>query len=1082
MKEETPDTELFKAIFESSVEGILVVARDGTIQRANAAGEAMFGYLQGELIGKKVEALVPQDFRKNHTSHRAEYSQKPKARPMGKDLDLWGLRKDRSQFPLKISLSPIDIDGQPFVVAFVMDISERKKSERISNESDRKLSALIGNLQGIVYRCLNDRDYTMQFINEACEFITGYSRQEFLVGEVHFGKIIVPDDRDRVWNNTQKAVAEKRPFDLTYRIRDKKGNIKYLRATGGGVFNKTGDLVALEGFVADITALKNTEEELRGHVAKNKALLEALPDLMFINDFDGNYLELYPSEREKLQIRKEDVIGKNMKDILPVDVHSMYKKVFKKVKGTRKPQLLEYTLDERDGPKTYEGRTVPLNEHAFLTIVRDISERKEVEKTLFIRNRALASAGNGIVIADAKIGDYPIIFANAAFCNTSGYDSDEVLGRNCRFLQNDDRDQEAIMIMEKALQNGEPCQVELRNYRKDGTLFWNELTITPIYNDQAELTHFIGVQNDVTDRKNEELLKDGIRNILEKIANEEPLIVIANTIVEMVEMHLKGCIASIQLLDAERESLHKLAAPNLPKTFDEVLEGAKISENVGSSGTAAFLKKEVVVNNIATDPRWADYKKLALKYGLKSCWAFPIFSSRKEVFGTLSLYFDHKRKPQKKERDVVADITDLASVAIEQHRINIELEQSKKQLKEHSQNLEEIVMERTDELKLTVKKLVETNLCLEDQVTETKAAEQRTRQSKILVASIAKNFPNGIIVVFNENMELVMIDGQELLEIGFKKTDLEGKGIDTISVLSKKRKDIIKANIQKTFEGQHLSFEVDYGKKIYAVSSVPLFVDRKITWALFVYTNISEQKQAERVMKVALEKEQELNVLKSRFISMASHEFRTPLSAINTSAILIAKQNMPGKEEKRKKYIEQIQSNVRNLVGILNDFLSLGKLEEGKVQAKPEQFDLIGFTNDLIREIEPNRKRGQKIALLSQEEPVFAYLDPKLLQHVVSNLLSNAIKYSDEGDLITIQLKSKKDKVSVQVKDQGIGIPVEEQAHLFGRFFRAENSTNIEGTGLGLNIVKQYTELMGGTVGFESEVGKGTTFWVEFKK
>jgi signal transduction histidine kinase len=190
---------------------------------------------------------------------------------------------------------------------------------------------------------------------------------------------------------------------------------------------------------------------------------------------------------------------------------------------------------------------------------------------------------------------------------------------------------------------------------------------------------------------------------------------------------------------------------------------------------------------------------------------------------------------------------------------------------------------------------------------------------------------------------------------------------------------------------------------------------------------------------------------------------------------------MPGKEEKRAKYVAQIQNNVRNLVVILNDFLSLSKLEEGKVQSKPEHFNLIEFVNNLIDEMQPNRKRGQKIKLIAGPGSVPVYLDSKLLQHVFTNLLSNAIKYSEEGSEITVTLEEENENVSVSVTDQGIGIPKEEQDNLFGRFFRAANSTNIQGTGLGLHIVKQYTELMGGTVSFNSEVGKGSTFIVKFK-
>ena len=1081
MKEKTIDNSLFKAIFESAIEGILVVALDGSIQRANTAGESIFGYSHGELNGRKVESLIPEKFRENHTSYRTEYAQNPKERSMGRDLDLWGLRKDGSQFPLKISLSPIDINGQQAVVAFVMDISEQRKTELISYESDRKLSTLIGNLQGIVFRCQNDRDWTMEYISAGCQNITAYSPQEFLEGKVCFGNVIHPDDRDRVWNDIQNAIADKRPFDLAYRIRDKKGNIKYVRETGLGIFDKNGSLEALEGFIADITELKSTGEELSRKEAKNKALLEALPDMMIIQDYDGNYLDLYVPEPENLHFSKTGIIGENMEDILPADVLSTYKMVFKKVRETKKPQLLEYIMDGKDGPKMYEGRTVPLNPHALLTIVRDITDRKRMEESLFIKNRALESAGNSILIADAKLPGRPIIYANSAFYKMSGYNRDEVTGRNCRFLQNDDRDQEAIGTMADAIQKGEPCQVELRNYKKDGSMFWNELTITPVHNDQGGLTHFIGVQNDITERKREELLKDSVRRILEQIANKEPLMDISTRIIETVEEHFKGSLASLLLLDREQGTLHKLAAPNLPEGFSKGIEGAKIGENVGSSGTAAFLRKVVVVSDISVDPRWEDYWELASEHGLQSCWSFPIMSSEKEVLGTFAMYFDHRREPKKNEREMAAEITYLASVAIERHRINEKLEQNTQQLKEYSQNLEEKVRARTDELQVMVQKLVETNLSLEDQILETKSAEGRALESHAMFTAISKNFPNGVIVVFNTNFEIVYMDGGEMQYYGFEKGRFEGMRIDDIGTLPRKYKTRIKGNIKKTMEGAHLTFEAPFKDRTYSVGTSPLLGDNgKVKWMLFVYTDITEQKEAEANMRKALIKEQELNELKSRFISMASHEFRTPLSAISTSAILIAKQNMPGKEEKREKYVNQIQSNVRNLVDILNDFLSLSKLEEGKVRAKPEQFNLVEFTENLIQGMKPNRKRDQKINLRSNREAIPIYLDPKLMRHVLINLLSNAIKYSEEGTEILLSLEYSDDLVSVAVTDQGIGIPIEEQANLFDRFFRAENSTNIQGTGLGLHIVKQYTELMGGTVRFKSEMGKGATFIVEF--
>ena len=176
------------------------------------------------------------------------------------------------------------------------------------------------------------------------------------------------------------------------------------------------------------------------------------------------------------------------------------------------------------------------------------------------------------------------------------------------------------------------------------------------------------------------------------------------------------------------------------------------------------------------------------------------------------------------------------------------------------------------------------------------------------------------------------------------------------------------------------------------------------------------------------------------------------------------------------KHVSRIRTNVKDLVVILNDFLSLSKLEEGKVQVKPQSFELVQFVKMLIDEMEPNKKEGQDIVVKHSQTSISVYLDPKILNHILINLLSNAIKYSEEQQEIKIKIKVKGKNLFINIKDKGIGIPKEEQKNLFNRFFRAENATNFQGTGLGLHIVKQYTELLCGEVSFKSEVGQGSTF------
>jgi PAS domain S-box-containing protein len=244
---------------------------------------------------------------------------------------------------------------------------------------------------------------------------------------------------------------------------------------------------------------------------------------------------------------------------------------------------------------------------------------------------------------------------------------------------------------------------------------------------------------------------------------------------------------------------------------------------------------------------------------------------------------------------------------------------------------------------------------------------------------------------------------------------------------------------------------------------------------------IDELEKKKEEIRLALEKEKELNDMKSRFVSMASHEFRTPLSTILSSVSLVAKYSELDEHEKKQKHIDRIKSSVNNLTDILNDFLSIGKMEEGQVRNNPVNFDLPAFVEDIVQELKSGTKDGQKLQY-SHVGIDSVFLDNKLLKNVLMNLISNAIKFSPEGAAIHLTTLNSSACTTIKVKDNGIGIPDEDQEHLFERFFRGGNATNIQGTGLGLNIITNYIDLMKGTIVFNSIENEGTEFIISFNK
>jgi PAS domain S-box-containing protein len=236
-------------------------------------------------------------------------------------------------------------------------------------------------------------------------------------------------------------------------------------------------------------------------------------------------------------------------------------------------------------------------------------------------------------------------------------------------------------------------------------------------------------------------------------------------------------------------------------------------------------------------------------------------------------------------------------------------------------------------------------------------------------------------------------------------------------------------------------------------------------------------------LDLALQREKEANMVKSRFVSIASHEFRTPLSTMLSSLVLIEKYAAIGELDKQEKHVDRIKKSIRLLTEILNDILSINKLEEGVIIPRSRAFEFFPFIQNIVSDLSLILKTNQTINLkFNANEALIVNQDETLFRHVITNLLSNALKFSLENTEVEVSVEEDKEKVKIKIKDQGIGIPEANIKQLFTRFYRADNAGQIQGTGLGLSIVKQYVELIGGRVGVSSKQGQGSTFEVSIPK
>jgi len=312
------------------------------------------------------------------------------------------------------------------------------------------------------------------------------------------------------------------------------------------------------------------------------------------------------------------------------------------------------------------------------------------------------------------------------------------------------------------------------------------------------------------------------------------------------------------------------------------------------------------------------------------------------------------------------------------------------------------------------------------------------------------------------------------VEAGLNPLNIEGKSFIMALVID------ISIRKQQEFELKELNTELE--KKV---------TDRTIVLSNTVSelkkvnierdTEIKKRIEAQNEINNALKKEKELNELKTKFLSLVSHEFKTPLSGILTSATLLGKYKLSEQQDKRDKHVSTISDKVRYLNNILNDFLSIEKLETGKINYAYSTFKLSKVVNEVVYNANMLLKDGQKINYPENIDEMSLYQDEKTVELSLSNLVHNAIKYSSENTIVDINIKQDEKFTTFTIKDNGIGIPVNEQKSIFNRYFRAENALLTQGTGIGLNIVKSHLENLGGTISFISEENRGSTFIIKLQ-
>jgi PAS domain S-box-containing protein len=523
--------------------------------------------------------------------------------------------------------------------------------------------------------------------------------------------------------------------------------------------------------------------------------------------------------------------------------------------------------------------------------------------------------------------------------------------------------------------------------------------------------------------------------VLEMIAKGNTLTDTLDFLIKDIESQIANVRCSILLLDESGKTLHKGSAPSLPKSYCDALDGFEIGPNVGSCGTAAYKNDVVIIEDIEIDPRWKDYKDLALSHNLRACWSVPIRHSEGKVLGTLSPYFDEPRKPTNHEMEIVLYSAYLSGIAIQ-------LKQAEDSLRERNKKLQFV--------QLGV-----------DQAPDA-AFWIRLEDARFVYVNI-------------EACESLGYTEEELLNLSVPDIDGEshGTGWPEFKKNLREKKSLNFETLHKTKSGEVFPVEI----------TVHLAMIQQEEYVIGFARDITERKNQERILLQSKEQADRANQTKSEFLSRMSHELRTPMNAILGFTQLMEMDSESPLVDHQREYVERISFAGKHLLKLINEILELSNVESGNTKVFMEPVNLVEVVEDVIAISKPLADQNS-ISLECQnisDEYYFVEADRLRLNQVALNLVSNAIKYNKPDGSVVVSFERREHNIiRLGIRDTGQGVSSQARDKLFKPFERLNvHSETIEGTGIGLAISKHLVEMMNGAIGFESDVGKGSFFYID---
>jgi PAS domain S-box-containing protein len=663
--------EQFEVLARHSMQGISLVRKAHVIY-VNPAFCAMLGRSASEIIRASIQEMQQWV----HPDHRAQYIRRTQANMAGTDVsDVTEMRVLTGQGQwrwVQFTSRVIQLSGQPALLGMQLDIHDRRMAEDALRASEARFrSAFDSSGIGMGLAALDGR--WMQ-VNLALCRILGYSAEALC--QRTFMELTHPDDLAADLAHMEQLLAGSiRHFTMEKRYLHCDGHPVWVSLTVALVRDERGTPLHTVAQVEDIHRRKQLENDLRQSQANLKATIEALPDLMFEIDLNGTYHDCHSPIPELLLRPATELIGRNVQDVMSEAAAHIMMAALHDAERAGHSMGRQIALQLDSGERWFELSITRMEPAAdtvsrFIVLSRDITDRIRTLDALRTSEELMRQMAESVsqMFFLADLHDHRFLYVSPAVETVFGCPAAEMIADPRAWRRNVHPDDQARVAqnIQRGLTDGH-FDVEFRVVATPDSVRWVHARSFPVLDAEGKAYRSAGVVEDITPRKVLEIREEQEHAILQYLASARPIPEILEKFVLCYEAMFPGMRGSVLLLDPDGVHLRHGAAPHLPVSYCEAIDGTVIGPDVGSCGTSASTGEPVLVDDIATDPRWIDYRDLALDSGLQACWSVPIKSVDGKVLGTFAFYFDHPRKPSHGELLTIEHGAQLASQALQRH-------------------------------------------------------------------------------------------------------------------------------------------------------------------------------------------------------------------------------------------------------------------------------------------------------------------------------------------------------------------------------------------------------------------------------